>query len=217
MDNYISYEFTELELDEKEFKNLVCMGPPPMWQKYREENEFLLKLCHKPLKDVVQRVKTMSESLNPSEKLQDATETFKRLCDKNIKATDMTIPWFRPHKLLSERFHKELMPRLWIRNLANYERKKCPEGSFYIEDGNHRALVYAMIIALSDEKTYEPIKALHATSWDIADGILGYTCSPAEELECNGKFPTNGGVNVRKRIHSYKTGFHAPIKVFESF
>ena len=219
MDNYISCEFTELELDANEFDNLVCMGPPPIWEKYREENEFLLKLRHRPLKEVVQIVRDASIIENPRERPKNATEVFKCLCDKNIKPKYETIPWFRPHKLLSERFHKELMGKIWIRNLSCFsggERDKCPEGSFFIEDGNHRALVYAMMVAFSEE-TYEPIKALHATSWDIADGILGYTCHPAQGLEHNGKFPTDGNVNVRKRIHSYKTGFHAPIKLFESF
>ena len=216
MEKNISCEFTELELDANEFENLVCMGPPPIWQKYREENEFLLKLCHRPLKEVVQIVKNESITLNQGERPQNTTEVFKRLCDKNIKAKYETTPWFRRHKLLSEHFHKELMGKLWVRNLANYEREKCPEGSFFIEDGNHRALVYAMMVAFSEE-TYEPVKALHATSWDIADGILGYTCHPVQGLEHDGKFPTDGNINVRKRIQSYKTGFHAPIKLFESF
>ena len=215
MDNYISCEFTELELDVGEFENLVCMGPPPMWQKHHEEHEFILNLCHKPLKDVVQMVKDKSKLLT-GKTPQNATEVFKHLCDKSIRSKDSEYPWFRRHKLISEHFHKELMGKLWIRNLANYEREKCPDGSFYIEDGNHRALVYAMMIAFSGD-TYEPVTALHATSWDIADGILGYTCHPVQGLEHSGKFPTDGNVNVRKRIHSYKTGFHAPIKLFESF
>ena len=219
MDNYISCEFTELELDENEFDNLVCMGAPPMWEKYHEEHEFLLTLCHRPLKEVVQIVRDAGIVENPHKKPQNATEVFKRLCDKNIKSKDMATPWFRQHKLLSENFHEELMGKIWIRNLSCYrggERDKCPDGSFYIEDGNHRTLVYAMIVALSEE-TYEPIKALHATSWDIADGILGYTCHSAQGLEHNGKIPSNGGVSVKNRIRSYKNGFHAPIKLFESF
>ena len=215
-----TYEFTRLELEDYEFDNLVFMGPPPLWEKYREEHEFLLKICFKPLKEVVQIVKDMSQGLKPDEKLQNATEVFKRLHDKDIKPIDEDRPWFRKHMLLSENFHKELMGSLWIRNLANYERRKeaCSKGSFYIEDGGHRALVYAMIVELSkNDNYYEPVEALHATSWDITDGILGHPCQPAQELEHEGKFPANGGTNVNKRILSYKSGFHAPIKLFESF
>ncbi len=53
-------------------------------------------------------------------------------------------PWFRDHEILCDGFRKEVMGELWIRNLTGYsggERERCPEGSFYIEDGNHRALV----------------------------------------------------------------------------
>lgn len=212
-----TYEFTRLELDQNEFNHLVFMGPPPQWEKHPEENEFFRKMCFKPLKDVVQIVKGRSQSLNSNEILQDATGVFKHLHDGNIKPKDEEQSWFRKHMLLSENFHKELMGSLWIRNLANYERQKetCSKGSFYLEDGGHRALVYAMMVAFG--RPYEPVKALHATSWDIADGILGHPCQPAQELEDNGKFPANGGINVNKRIRSYKSGFHAPIKLFESF
>ena len=90
------------------------------------------------------------------------------------------------------------MGELWIRNLTGYdkgERWKWSEGSFYIEDGGHRALVYAVILACDDNVSYDPVKALHATSWDIADGILGYSCQPAEALERDGKFPSDGKVS----------------------
>ena len=80
-----TYEFTRLELDQNEFDNLVFMGPPPLWEKHREEHEFLLKMCFKPLKEVVQIVKDMSQGLKPDEKLQNATEVFKRLHEANIK------------------------------------------------------------------------------------------------------------------------------------
>ena len=218
MENNISYEFTRLELEDYEFDNLVFMGPPPIWEKYPDDHEFLLELCFKPLKEVAQIVKQKSHILKPSKSPQNATEVFKRLHDANIKPKDEDQSWFRRHMLLSENFHKELMGSLWIRNLANYpggEKDKCPDGSFYIEDGNHRALVYAMMVAF--DETYEDVEALHATSWDIADGILGHPCQPTQALDRDGKFPADGGTNIKKRIHSYKSGFHAPIKLFESF
>ena len=38
-----------------------------------------------------------------------------------------------------------------FRNLSDYdggEKEMCPNGSFYLEDGNHRALIYAMYVKL---------------------------------------------------------------------
>ena len=91
-------------------------------------------------------------------------------------------------------------------------------GSFYVEDGNHRALVYAVILECAQGQVeYQPVKALHATSWDIADGILGHPCHAAKELEHSGKFPTGGGLNIKKRSMNYTSGFHAPIRRYGSF
>ena len=223
----ISYEFTEVELTEKEFKNLVFMGPPSIWEKYKDHDEdckFLFNLCYKPLeyvaKKVVERARETGFTSNP-------TEVFKHLTDQDIKARkeDGSFedhPWFRPHMLLCKGFEKEVMGELWIRNLTNYDGGErhtlCPKGSFYVEDGNHRALVYAVILECSQgQEKYKPVKALHATSWDIADGILGHPCQPAKALEHDGNFPADGGVNIEKRNKPYKSGFHAAIRRYGSF
>ena len=55
-----------------------------------------------------------------------------------------------------------------------------------MEDGNHRALVYAMHVRLGKMK-YSPVEAIHATSWDIASGILGFLPQRAAVLEHNGE------------------------------
>lgn len=34
-----NYEFTEIELTHDEFNHLIFMGPPPIWEKYKNENE----------------------------------------------------------------------------------------------------------------------------------------------------------------------------------
>ena len=221
------YEFTEVELTHTEFNNLVFMGPPPIWRKYKDEDEklsFLHDLCFKPLKDVVQRV--MKRSRFSGKTILDPTDVFKSLNEQNIRSknddgSDANRPWFRDHEILCDGFKKEVMGQLWIRNLTQYEggeRTLCPDGSFYIEDGNHRALVYGVRLAL-DKENYEPVKALHATSWDIADGILGHPCQAADNLEHGGRFPTDGGINdsIKKRTHYYKSGFHAPIRRAVSF
>ena len=110
------------------------------------------------------------------------------------------------------------MDRLWIRNPTHWqngngewvgERIEKPECSFYITDGNHRALVYAMYIACSKD-AYEPVKALHATSWDIASGILGWQPQAAQALEHDGKLKRKG------KRHYYKGQFHMHIRLLES-
>ena len=69
---------------------------------------------------------------------------------------------------------------------SDAERGKCPTGSFYLEDGNHRALIYAMHIEFGKMK-YSPVDAIHATSWDIAAGLLNFRPQKADSLEHNGK------------------------------
>lgn len=198
------YELTEFELTEKDdFDNLVFMGAPSTWKESKNEStsyKFLYDLCHKPLKYVVEKVMR-------GEKHSDPTLVFEELLD--IKAKNEEYPWFLPHMRISQHFNKELMDRLWIRNLTKYddgdkneddkcERNKCPEGSFYMEDGNHRALVYAVHIACG-VKTYRPVKVLHATSWDIANGLLGHSCQPAKAIENNGKLKLKDNGKILKK------------------
>ena len=187
------YEFTKLQLEREEFFNLVFMGPPSWWEneeeyppcwdkeKYPElppgkDTEFLVGLCYKPLKDVANMVIDRSglKGQNPT-----PTEVFENI---DVIARGEKDLWFKRHARLSQCFNKGLMDKLWIRNLAPHERESAQNGSFYTEDGNHRALVYALYIKLT-EMHYDPVEAIHATSWDIASGILGHLPQPADVLE----------------------------------
>ena len=195
------YEFTKLYLEKCEFDNLVFMGPPGWWtnmneyppcwdkEKYPElppgrDSEFLVDLCYNPLKDVVNKVIDRSglKECNPT-----PTQVFENI---DVIARGEEDPWFKRHASLSQHFNKGLMDKLWIRNLAPHERECAQNGSFYTEDGNHRALVYALYIKLT-EMDYEPVEAIHATSWDIASGILGHLPQAASILENNGKLEDN--------------------------
>lgn len=214
------YEFTELELCQEEFNNLLFMNPPREWHKkecpelpFEEEHEFLFDLCSNPLKEVVKKVIKRSGLKEPK---IDPTEVFESMQD--VKARNEDGPWFESHALLSKHFNKKLMDKLWIRNPTHWqnesgewigEKTENPECSFYITDGNHRALVYAMHIACSKD-TYEPVKALHATSWDIASGILGWQPQPAHALEHNGKLKRKG------KSHYYKDQLHMHIRLLGS-
>lgn len=175
------YEFTKLRLSKNEFFNLVFMNAPPRWENKPEEHEFLLSLCGISLRDVLEKVKKES-----SYEGQSPTDIFKGI---NVVAKDEDNPWFQRHVEISQDFDKNRMGELWVRNLSNYdggESEKCPGGSFYVEDGNHRALVYAMYIKCGKTK-YSPVNARHATSWDIVSGILDFRPERAASLEHSGE------------------------------
>ena len=188
------YEFTKLRLEKKEFDNLVFMGEPPWWKdvskyppnwdKVKEPDlpmpvgqDFLNSLCYQPLKKVVNKIIDRSGLRRQS---SSASEVFEKI---KIIARGDSEPWFEQHVDLSKKFDISLMSRIWIRNLAPHE-KASPDNSFYVEDGNHRALVYAMLVAC-DQFNYEPFKAIHATSWDISK--LDHSSQHANNLDHQGK------------------------------
>lgn len=214
------YEFTELQLDKEEFDNLVFMNNPPWWAKdylegysLSEGQEFLLSLCCQPLKEVVIKVMEKAgiekHSRTPTvvkveerSRQQLTTAIFDGLLDISARGkdgSDEQRPWFMDHKVLNQCFNKAFMPPIWVRNLSRDERKLCPNGSYYIEDGNTRALVYALKVALK-EAEYTSFPAIHATSWGVAAEILGHLPQKASELENKGVFPYKkhfkGGVRL---------------------
>ena len=196
------YQFTRLKLDRREFENLVFMGEPPWWREDEERHRFLLDICYKPLKEVALKVIEISGLERQDQcpvKIFDSID----IIAKNKKSELEKEPWFKSHARLSLSFNKGLMDKIWIRNLASHERKISQNGSFYTEDGNHRALVYAVYLELG-KAVYEPVDAIHATSWDIASGILGHRPQPADILENNGE--------LRGSKHR-KEKFHLPIGI----
>ena len=175
------YEFTKLRLTEDEFFNLVFMNPSPAWTDKPDEHEFLLSICGRTLKEVVGKVIEKS-----SFRGHDPTNVFKNI---GVVAEGEDKPWFEHHTSISQCFDRAQMGELWIRNLSDYsggENETCPNGSFYVEDGNHRALVYAMYVKLGKIQ-YNPVDAIHATSWDLATGILNFRPERAASLEYNGE------------------------------
>ena len=149
------YEFTELHLEKGEFDNLIFMNAPPTWKSKPEEHKFLLTICRLTLKEVVEKV--IEES---SYKGEDPTSIFKGI---NVVAEGENRPWFERHANISLSFDKSQMDKLWIRNLSSYsndkskgERQDCRSrnGSFYIKDGNHRALVYAIFCNSKDQRQW---------------------------------------------------------------
>ena len=201
------YEFTELELSQDEFFNLIFMNAPSWWKgdcgsPLSEGQKFLEGLCCQPLKEVVKAVKTKAGY----EKGGDSTEIFDGLLEivaRGKDGTDEQKPWFMDHKELNPCFNIDLMPPIWVRNLSHRERKSCPDGSYYIEDGNTRSLVYALKF-ISGEVEATSFPAIHATSWGIAAEILGHLPEKVSELEDNGVF--------RYKRH-FKGGVRLPIGI----
>ena len=209
-------EFTRLQLTENEFNNLVFMGPPRWWtdeKEYppgcdpektpkppvREGDRFLASLGFKPLQHVAQKVIERSgldrQNLNP-------TKVFENI---DIIARYDKEPWFKQHVHISQHFHKSLMTPIFIRNLTPCERKQ-PSQTFYVEDGNHRVLVYAVHIACG-ATTYESVKAIHATSWQPAK-IFDHPVQSAPALEHNGKLQKSGRSGRMEAITLAEVYYH---------
>jgi len=163
-----NYEFTNMNLSREEFDKLIFMVNPREWEDHPHDPsyKFLLGICYNQLKDVVQKVINESENVAKS-----AVEVFRGL--RHIRVKEGDHPWFERHLILAEHFNKSLMTKLRIRNRTEGGPEQDSGGNFYIQDGIHRALVYAVRVECGEEK-YDDVEVLHASSWDVAMGILAY-------------------------------------------
>ena len=141
-------EFREIKLCYKEFRDLVFMQAPEE-EDWDKNHPIRSSLCGKTLGMIVKEIKHRGN--NPIEMLRELSKEDS---------------WFETHFVLSARFDPRLMGHLWIRDLRVHENERGIKGSFYIEDGGHRALVYALYIAceqLNYDKT--PVVAYYAATW----------------------------------------------------
>ena len=74
-------------------------------------------------------------------------------------------PWIDGCFIVSARFDHRLLGELKVRPLTHWEKKHSPEGSFYLEDGNHRALVYSVLLRMGVLKRYESVQAIRSLDW----------------------------------------------------
>lgn len=144
-------KFCEKELSAKEFHRLVFMQAP---SKENWEKSFPLRnsICGKSLETIVEKIK--NKGSNP-------VEIFHKLS----KGDD----WFEQYLVRSVRFDPRLMGHLWVRDLRAFEEERGINGSFYIEDGSHRALVYALYLAFPEQELdYDktPVMVYHAKTWE---------------------------------------------------
>lgn len=194
------YEFTHLRVSKTDFDKLVFMNPPEGKDKWH--NSTLEGLCVRPLNEVAGE----AIRLSGARKADGATKIFENL---DIGShDDAPESWFTKHAEICRHFRKSYMPPIWIRNLGKHDGKLVSRPiaqdsacKYFIDDGNTRALVYAVRLACGEER-YEPIKAIHATSWDFTMGILGHQPQLASELYYEGELQSNlsPDTKIGKRI-----------------
>ena len=197
------YEFTEFHLDRVEFYNLVFMNAPRWWHDDEDQHKLLLNICGRPLRTVV---KILQENYGSSGDIEpsDVFEKLQTIIAQKENGEYEEQPWFKKHLDMSNGFDFDIMPPIWIRNLSQRfrgcERKKCPDGSYYIEDGCTRALVYALSIMKNPSRLYKPFHVIHANSWELAAGVLERLPQPAKALEDTGVYPYKRKIKKSVRL-----------------
>lgn len=78
--------------------------------------------------------------------------------------TSMNNTWFEGCVAINGTFDPRLIRELWVRDLLKHESQQSPDGIYYIEDGSHRALVYALNLKFN-QMEYIPIKVRWCKSW----------------------------------------------------
>ena len=139
-------------LSEKDFNRLVFMeANDTVWH---ENQKLVNKLTPeggpRTLQDVAERIVTEYPHDLP-------IKIFKHLSEDE--------PWFDGCFIVSARFDPRLLGELKIRPLTGKERTHSSEGSFYLEDGNHRTLVYSVFLRLDIIKEYEPVRVIFSEDW----------------------------------------------------
>ena len=144
-------EYKPMCLDEAQFRNLVFM-----WTNnhvWLLNDDLVDKLTpageSRTLQDVVERIVTEYPHESP-------IAIFKHLSADE--------PWFDECFFMSARFDEHLLGELKIRDANAKEKEDSPKGSYYLEDGNHRALVYLMFLHLG-LKEYKPVRAIWSKDW----------------------------------------------------
>ena len=145
-------EYETFTLREADFCDLVFMeANASVWANNQKLVDILTpKGKSRTLKEVVDRILKAYPHESP-------IQVFKQLSEDE--------PWFEGCFLISARFDPRLMGELLIRPLTAHEKPvHSPKIRFYLEDGNHRALVYAVFLRLHVEK-YRPVRVIFSKNW----------------------------------------------------
>jgi len=147
-----SAAYETFTLREADFYDLVFMeANDAVWANNQKLVDLLTpKGKSRTLKEVVGRVLKVYPHESP-------IKVFKQLSEDE--------PWFEGCFIISVRFDPLLMGELLVRPLTVYEKPAhSPNIRFYLEDGNHRALVYAVFLRLHAEK-YQPVRVIFSKDW----------------------------------------------------
>ena len=153
-------------IDENVFlNNLIWMGPPGPWRTYTpsatKEGKVYEKIAPKgesrSLQNVAERIRLKYSIGTPEH------DTPEQLLYRLYQESD----WFGRHLSFTTHFDTLLLSLLWVRSIRENEKGDCGESGWqdklYIEDGNHRALVYALRILYGQE--FLPVPILWCRSW----------------------------------------------------
>ena len=161
-------------------ENLIWMGHPEDWRPHTsfatKEGKVYEKIApegkSRSLKSVCKRIRSKYSSTNPE------LNTPEQLLTALYQESD----WFGPHLNLSTHFDPLLLSPLWVRSCLDHEKDDCEESKWqdklYIEDGSHRALVYALRI-LCEVEEFIPVPIIWCQSWKH---ILCWAEGPREEM-----------------------------------
>ena len=147
-----SAAYKTFTLNEVDFYDLVFMeANDAVWANNQELVDMLTpKGKSRTLKEVVDRILQVYPHESP-------IKVFKQLSEDES--------WFEGCFLISARFDPRLLGELLVRPLTAYEKPAhSPKIRFYLEDGNHRALVYAVFLRLQAEK-YQPVRVIFSKDW----------------------------------------------------
>ena len=160
-------------LNETQFNNLVFMGT----------NSTVWPGRHK----LVNKPRSMVDKLTPKDKPCTLRSVVDRIMAeypydhpiKIFKHMSEDEPWFDGCFIMGARFDYRLLGELKIRPLDMEEKRDSPDGSFYLEDGNHRALVYAVFLRLGTIIKYKPVRAIVSEDWEH---IFPWITMPSHQL-----------------------------------
>ena len=153
-------------MNSTDFFNLVFMETNiSVWAANQELVETLTPYGRsRTLREVVHRILLAYPFDTP-------IEVFRHLSDDER--------WFEDCFILSTRFDPRLMGNLLVRPLLTYEKEVHPPPiRYYIEDGNRRALVYAVSLLMLEAERYRPVRIISSEEWSH---LYPWAQVPAEE------------------------------------
>ena len=146
--------------------NLIWMGPPEEWRPHTPFADKTGKVYEKiapdqesrSLRNVAKRIQSVYSGDTPED------NTPEQLLTALYQESD----WFGRHLIYGTHLSSVILPPLWVRTSRKHEKEMLGEPEWqdklYVEDGNGRALVYALRILYGNEE-FRPVPVLWCKSW----------------------------------------------------